>query len=394
MSISPFNLDPIVLAAHVAKAYNNTHHLAYAHLSPDLKVLQTSPNFLSLLHTPGIQVVGQPIANVLWEFVGADDILNDVLHGIQPTYQLDQVHREQADGSLSYLSFRASAIREQDPSSGLLLLIEDTTEYGRLQQDLVQDRNELRLLQKKLEQANIDLVELNQLKSLFLSMAAHDLQTPLTAIFGYADLLLNGIADGSKKQQQDFLETIRAQANRLSRLVTDFLDLDQIEQGTLNIVPMECLLTDLITEVAGVVAVEAQQRDISLELDLPDEPLLLWADPDKLQQVLYNLTGNALKYTMSGGSIRIAAHQNQDTITFSITDSGLGMSEAQLANLFTLYYRTEEATERRIKGKGLGLYIVKSLVEAHNGRVHVTSEPNKGTTFTVVLPRGIDLTGF
>ncbi|KAA3656371.1 MAG: sensor histidine kinase [Chloroflexi bacterium] len=390
MSISPFNLDPIVLAAHVAKAYNSTHQLAYAHLSPTLKVLQTSPNFLSLLHTPGIEVIGQPIANVLWEFVGADDILKDVLHGIQPDYQLDQVHREQADGSLSYLSFRVSAVREQDPSSGLLLLIEDTTEHGRLQQDLVQDRNELRLLQKKLEQANIDLVELNQLKSLFLSMAAHDLQTPLTAIFGYADLLLAGVADGSKEQQQDFLETIRAQANRLSRLVTDFLDLDQIEQGTLNIIPMECLLNELITEVSAVVSVEAQQREISLELDLPEEPLLLWADPDKLQQVLYNLTGNALKYTMSGGSIRIEASQTPDSVTFSIADSGLGMSEAQLANLFTLYYRTEEATELRIKGKGLGLYIVKSLVEAHNGRVHVTSEPNRGTTFTVVLPKGTD----
>ena len=379
MSISPFNLDPIVLAAHVAKAYNNTHQLAYAHLSPELLVLQTSPNFLSLLHTPGIEVVGQPIANVLWEFVGADDVLKDVLHGVLPIYQLDQVHREQADGSLSYLSFRVSAIREQDPSSGLLLLIDDTTVYGRLQQDLVQDRNELRLLQTKLEQANIDLVELNQLKSLFLSMAAHDLQTPLTAIFGYADLLLAGVADGSKKQQQDFLETIRAQANRLSRLVTDFLDLDQLEQGTLNIIPMECLLNELITEVANVVSVEAQQRDISLELDLPDE----------LQQVLYNLTGNALKYTMSGGSIRITASQSQDSVTFSITDSGLGMSEAQLANLFTLYYRTEEATELRIKGKGLGLYIVKSLVEAHDGRVSVTSEPNKGTTFTVLLPKGL-----
>lgn len=390
MSISPFNLDPIVLAAHVAKAYNSTHQLAYAHLSPTLKVLQTSPNFLSLLHTPGIEVIGQPIANVLWEFVGADDILKDVLHGIQPDYQLDQVHREQADGSLSYLSFRVSAVREQDPSSGLLLLIEDTTEHGRLQQDLVQDRNELRLLQKKLEQANIDLVELNQLKSLFLSMAAHDLQTPLTAIFGYADLLLAGVADGSKEQQQDFLETIRAQANRLSRLVTDFLDLDQIEQGTLNIIPMECLLNELITEVLAVVSVEAQQREISLKLDLPEEPLLLWADPDKLQQVLYNLTGNALKYTMSGGSIRIEASQTPDSVTFSIADSGLGMSEAQLANLFTLYYRTEEATELRIKGKGLGLYIVKSLVEAHNGRVHVTSEPNRGTTFTVVLPKGTD----
>ena len=390
MSISPFNLDPIVLAAHVAKAYNSTHQLAYAHLSPELKVLQISPNFLSLLHTPGIEVVGQPIANVLWEFVGAENVLNDVLHGMQPNYQLDQVHREQKDGTLSYLSFRVSAVRQYDPSSGLLLLIEDTTEYGRLQQDLVQDRNELRLLQKKLEQANKELTELNQMKSLFLSMAAHDLQTPLTAIFGYSDLLLNGIGASSPEQQEEFLETIRAQANRLSRLVTDFLDLDQIEQGTLDIVPMECLLNEIITEVVNVVRIEAQMRDITLDLELPSEPLLLMADPDKLHQVLYNLIGNALKYTMSGGSIRIETSQAIEEISIAISDSGLGMSQEQLSNLFTLYYRTEEATQRRIKGKGLGLYIVKSLVEAHNGRIEVTSEPNVGTTFTVVLPKGAD----
>jgi len=387
MSISPFNLDPIVLAAHVVKAYNRAHQLAYAHLSPTLTVWQTSPNFLSLLHSPGLEVIGQPIDTVLWEFVGAEASLNDVLHGILPEYKLEQVHREQADGSLRYLSFRVSAIRDQDLSSGLLLLIEDTTEHGRLQQALLQDRNELRLLQKQLQQANKELVELNQLKSLFLSMAAHDLQTPLTAIFGYADLLLNGVGGSIPERQQDFLETIRAQANRLSRLVTDLLDLDQIEQGTLDVVPMECLLNELITEVTKVISIEAQQRDITLEIELPAEPLLLWADPDKLQQVLYNLTGNALKYTMSGGSVRIQASQSADAVTFSIADSGLGMSEAQLANLFTLYYRTEEATQRRIKGKGLGLYIVKSFVEAHNGRIHVTSEPQIGTTFTVVLPK-------
>ncbi|MCA9923668.1 MAG: hypothetical protein KC419_20925 [Anaerolineales bacterium] len=387
MSIAPLNLDPIVLAAHVAKAYNNTHQLAYAHLSADLKVLQTSPNFLSLLHTSGIEVIGEPVSHVLWEFVGADEILLDVLHGVLPVYQLEQVHREQADGAVRYLSFRVSLVRERDPSGGLLLLIEDTTEHGRLQQALVQDRNELMLLKKQLEQANRDLTELNQLKSLFLSMAAHDLQTPLTAIFGYADLLLQGIAHTSAAQQQEFLETIRAQANRLSRLVTDLLDLDQIEQGSLNLVPMDCVLNDLIEEVVVVISVEAQQRDVLLNVDLPPDPIVLWADPDKLRQILYNLTGNALKYTMSGGFVQIQAGQDHDRVTLSITDSGLGMSEAQVANLFTLYYRTEEAKDRRIQGKGLGLYIVKSLVEAHNGRVYVSSRPNQGTTFTVTLPK-------
>lgn len=387
MSISPFNLDPIVLAAHVAKAYNSTHHLAYAHLSPTLKVLQTSPNFLSLLRTPGLDVIGQPIANVLWEFVGAEEILMDVLHGMTPHYQLNQVHREQPDGSLSYLSFQVTAVRPRDPSSGLLLLVEDTTAYGRLQQALVQDRNELRLLKQQLEQANKELTELNQLKSLFLSMAAHDLQTPLTAIFGYADLLLSSIPHASVEQQQDFLETIRAQANRLSRLVTDLLDLDQIEQGTLNIVPMECLLNELVTEVSDVVRVEAHQRQITMEVDLPAEPVLLWADPDKLRQILYNLVGNALKYTLSGGFVHIRVSQEQESITLIVADSGLGMSETQLANLFTLYYRTEEATNRRIKGKGLGLYIVKSLVEAHYGRISLTSQPQQGTTFTITLPK-------
>ena len=385
MTLSAMNLDPLFLAARVAHAYNKTHKMAYAHLSTELNFLQVSPNFISLLQTSNTELLGQPMNQVLWEFVGAESDIEAVLTGKRPSYRLEYVNRELTDGSFTYLTFHITPLHEHDPSDGLLLLVEDVTEYGRLQQQTVQDRNEVLLVQSRLAQANQELKHLNQQKSLFLSMAAHDLQTPLSAIYMFTDMLL-GKKEVAATSQQEYMEIIRAQSSRLGRLVANLLDLDRVERGNITIQPTECVLNVLIEEVVDVLKIEAQKRDIRLNLSLPSPAIVLWADSAQILQILYNLIGNALKYTLTNGTIKIEAEETETAVIFKISDSGLGMSEDQKENLFKLYYRTKSAKESMTRGHGLGLFIVKSLVEAHNGHITVDTIPEKGTTFTIRFP--------
>ena len=387
MTLSPIDRDPIVLAARVAQAISATYQMAYAQLAPDLTVVQHSSNFPSLLPHPVQEITGQPIAELLWELVGTEEILGEILQGKQITYRLEYINRERADGSTTYLNFQVLPLDADDPGRGLLLLIENETGDGRLQQLLVQDRNELRLVKDQLTDANEELIRLNRLKSLFLSMSAHDLRTPLTAISGYASLMLDVLPDDINPSIRNYLMIVTHQAGRLNSLISDFLDLDQIEEGRLTLEPEPLDLRKVVEEVTNVMQINANSRETSLETSLPDNPVNLWADRDKLYRVVYNLVGNAIKYTPRQGRVKVQVEPNGDQVVLHVIDNGRGLTEEQLANLFQIYYRTEDAKKSKTQGTGLGLYIVKMLVEAHQGQITVISQPGQGSTFTVMLPK-------
>jgi signal transduction histidine kinase len=388
MKPPPLEIQPDMLAAWALKA---SQRLAFAQLAPNLTIVQVSPNFGSLFSMPDVNLAGTLVTEVLEEFMGMEEVLLSILQGDMPSFELQNINREQPDGRIVYLTFLVTPLDDNRPEDGLLLLVENATDHGHLQRKLVQDRNQLRLLQERLATANEDLKKLSKMKSLFLSMAAHDLRSPLSAISGYADLLLDGEIDELTLQQQEFLSIIRAQANRMSRLTFDLLNLDQIERGQLRVMPITCSVRQLIQEVIGVSRIEAKLRGITLHCTIPDTPLEIWAEPDRVLQILYNLLGNALKYTKSGGVVSISATEEKDEVRIEFSDSGPGMTPEQLRNLFKLYYRTEDAQRSQIKGTGLGLFIVKSLVDAHQGRITVESRLNTGTTFTVWLPKPVPL---
>jgi len=385
MSATPTDLDPVLLAARAAAAFTRTHRLAYAHIAPDLTIARASPNFEKLLDSSDTPIEGQPLTDRLWGFIGAEEDLLAVLRGTAPDYMLEQVNHELPDGSTAYLTYRVTRLDQDGETGGLLLVIEDVTAASILQQHVTQDRNELRLVQTQLSHAIVELQRLNRFKSLVLSMAAHDLRSPLTVVRGYADLLLKALERG-KPVDREAIATILAQADRLNQMIANLLNLDQIERGQLIIKPAPCDLNELVRDVTKTISPMAALGGLSLLLDLPGTPTRVYADPDRVRQILQNVMSNAVKYTPSRGRVEIVIRPFEDEAILRITDTGPGMTQAQVARLFQPYYRTDDARESQIEGSGLGLFIVKTLVDAQHGAVAVDSEPGRGTTLTLMLP--------
>ncbi|MCB0032646.1 MAG: HAMP domain-containing histidine kinase, partial [Anaerolineales bacterium] len=345
--------------------------IAYAHINPDLTIASTSDNFLELLNLEQ-EVVGRPLTEQLDEFAGTEEVLHQLLNGRVPLLYLEDVNRQTADDHIIYLDFRIYPLDPKHPQLGLLFLLEEVTKTGQLTQRLVQERNQLRLTRQQLAETNAELKQLNRLKSYFLSMAAHDLRTPLSVIRGYADLLLMRptMAESFKKE---YLQTIVGQSLWLNRLIQDILDLDQLEQGQLTIekAPLDLRLParDLAKELKPLL--EAQE--VNLALNLPAEPLYYTADYNRIKQILYNLVGNSIKFVQANDIITIALNHSADQrhIIFQVSDTGPGIEPEKLPYIFDLYYKADK--KAKVSGTGLGLYIVQNLVEAHAGTITVDS---------------------
>ena len=354
-------------------------------LSPDLIVLEVSEKFREFQCDPELAPVGKLISELVWELVGSENALQEIIHGGTETFRLDKVNRVVLSDSIKYLSIKAIPLSRDEPGKGLLLIVEDTTYTSGLEHELVQERNELRLTKSNLSLANEELRKLNRLKSIFLSIAAHDLRSPLTAIRGYTDLALNILSDEAS-EVKGFLSTVISLTDTLNRLISDFLDLDTIEQGNLKIRPKACDLKILVLEVSDAMSAIANRKKISIDTQAKDNLPAVYADPDRIRQVLFNLIGNAIKYTNEGDQIQIETGRKDDYVYFKVVDHGPGVPESEIPRLFELYHRTEDARKSMTKGLGLGLFIVKAIVDLHHGQIFVRSESGQGTEFSVQLP--------
>jgi signal transduction histidine kinase len=245
---------------------------------------------------------------------------------------------------------------------------------------------ELRYNNQELEAANAKLRELDRLKSQFLSVATHELRTPLTVILGYNSMLAESLGDRLAPDEQDALREAASACKRLIRLVNSMLDISQIESGR---TPMNFGPTDLRQLVNGTVALfqhEAQQRNLKLTLQVPARLPKIMLDGERIQQVLVNLVGNAIKFTPDGGAIRVGVRHRADTqqVEIFVCDTGIGMAPQQKSQLFEEFAPVHR--RRPEDGAGLGLAISRRIVQAHEGSIRVSSEPGRGSTFQVFLP--------
>lgn len=228
--------------------------------------------------------------------------------------------------------------------------------------------------------------EAERLKDEFFGMVSHEMRTPLTSIIGYAELLSDVEAENLSEQGRGFVEVIERNAQREMRLVGDLLILVRIEAGTFTIDLESAALADLAREALDAALPRADGAGVTLSLDIAGELPPLAGDPHRLGQVLDNLLSNAIKFTSDGGEVELHLSREGQTAVIEVRDSGIGIPADEQERLFDRLYRAESATRRHIPGVGLGLTIVKAIVEAHEGTVSVRSEQGVGTTFRVELP--------
>jgi PAS domain S-box-containing protein len=228
-------------------------------------------------------------------------------------------------------------------------------------------------------------VEADRSKSEFVSTVSHELRTPLTSIKGYSDLLFAGAVGPINDQQKHFLDIIRNNADRLTALINDLLDISRIESGRIKLDVEPQQLGDIVHEVTDSLRDEILDKGLDFELDVCEDLPQVMGDRTRLVQIVTNLVNNAYKYT-DEGSIRVALSQLDGAIRLDVVDSGIGISTEDQSKIFERFYRADTPVMEGRGGTGLGLAITKELVELHGGRMWVTSEVGTGSTFTVVLP--------
>ena len=246
--------------------------------------------------------------------------------------------------------------------------------------------NELTNLQRELARKNAELERLNDEKDRFLGMAAHDLRNPLGVIRACSEFLLEGgFSEGDPREQQ-FLEKIHSSSRFMLRLVEELLDISKIESGAIDLALEPLDLSEVVRRNADLNRVLAEEKDIEIEVELPDEPLEGRWDEPKLEQVLNNLISNAVKYSAPGTRVRVRARARGDAVELAVEDEGQGIPEKEQDRLFKPFSSTSVKATGGERSTGLGLAITKKIVDAHGGTIEVESEPGEGSTFSVTLP--------
>lgn len=228
--------------------------------------------------------------------------------------------------------------------------------------------------------------EIAVMKNEFVSMVSHELRTPLTSIKGYVDLIVDGEAGEINDIQREFLQIVQENSDRLVELINDLLDISRMESGRvhLKLEPLE--LPEVVQGVLDTFRTYADQSNVELKTDVPDDLPRVAGDRDRVGQVIMNLVSNAIKYSPGGGSATMRVHRDGDLVIISVSDSGIGISEEDQAQLFTKFFRVDSTLTREIGGTGLGLSICKTVVELMGGTIWVESTAGEGSTFSFSVP--------
>lgn len=241
------------------------------------------------------------------------------------------------------------------------------------------------MLKRELEQRNLQLAELDRVKSEFFANVSHELRTPLTLILAPVQDLQRRIEARSTALREP-LRIIEQSALRLLRLVNDLLDLVRFEQGDAQLERLPLNATRLLSSLVEQVGHLAKTQQLQLISELPEQPIVVSGDGAALERVFINLLSNAIKFTDKGGQIRVSAQVAGERAHVSVSDTGIGMDADSLTRIFDRFQQVESSATRRKQGLGLGLALVKDLVQRMGGEVGVTSRKGEGTTFTVTLP--------
>ncbi|PLX87446.1 MAG: PAS domain-containing sensor histidine kinase [Desulfuromonas sp.] len=234
-----------------------------------------------------------------------------------------------------------------------------------------------------------DITRLQRLENIrkdFVANVSHELKTPITAIKGSVETLIDGALNDAEHGQR-FLAIIARQSDRLNAIIDDLLALSRIEQGEERegIERQQASVPEIVQAALQACRIKADQRDISLELETPEQQMW-FVNPRLLEQALVNLVDNAIKYSAQGQKVLVVIESNDEMLQIRVRDWGTGIAQEHLPRLFERFYRVDKARSRHLGGTGLGLAIVKHIVQAHHGHISVDSRPGDGSTFTITIP--------
>jgi PAS domain S-box-containing protein len=331
-------------------------------LTLDLAGIITSinPAGAGLLGASPDEVRGQPLAQFLTPASAAlaSERTTKALRR-EPLPALFELDVLRPDGSLVPIEAKARFLRVAGTPVGLVCVFRDARE------------------KKALERQRAE----------FLAMLTHDIKNPLGVILGYCDMLLDPAEERPSPEQTTLLQRLRSNALTIHALITNYLDLSKLEAGHLTLAKQPLVFNELLRQVGQQYEAEAQRRGLRLQLCLQDELPSIEGDPLALARVVANLLHNALKFTPAAGQITVSSAYRDGEVVVAVADTGPGIAPTELPRLFEKYRRA--ASTRGQEGAGLGLYIVKLLVEAHGGRIEVHSTPGQGTCFSVFLRAGV-----
>lgn len=363
---------------------------------------------------PSVDSAALPTASVIDlipELIGHEEELRSLWAGELSVFRLDFINRENADGDVTYLTLTLYPHHDEvGQIQGILYLLEDDTAMGHLTQQLTQQHNELYLLHQQLSESNLHLAAANaelrvldELKSQFVSIAAHELRTPIATMLGYVDFMLDDDEDLLSQNHQNHLTVIRRSIKRLLTITTDLLDVTRLEAGRMELILESIDLRRVVNTVLTEFQPEITKKQLVVTLTTPHDLPLTLCDEKRTTQIFTNLISNAIKYTPEQGEITIVLQPPQKIGTIPdeqpqssrqpiaavlamISDTGIGIPAADLANLGKAFFRAGNVHKARVNGTGLGLYITRSLAELQGGELWFESQEGQGTTAFVTIP--------
>ena len=341
------------------------------------------------------ELIGAPFKNCFTDPGRAEAVIKRVLNEGKVT-NLELTARAR-DGKLTVVSYNATTFHDRERNlQGVFAAARDVTE--------------LKCFEQTLLQKNVELEAASRMKSEFLANMSHELRTPLNAIIGFSEVLRDGLVGEMTEQQRGFISGIFSSGTHLLSLINDILDLSKVEAGKMTLELEPVLVSSLFANSLSIVREKAASHHIRLEMDAAEELGAIQADARKVKQIVYNLLSNAVKFTSEGGQVTLRAgrvprfevgqltgfwagrsfpladNPFTEFLKISVADSGIGISGDGLERLFKPFSQVESGLARKFEGTGLGLMMVKLLVELHGGAVGVESALGEGSCFTVWLP--------
>jgi len=241
-------------------------------------------------------------------------------------------------------------------------------------------------IQEYIKGKNVELKKHDFLKTSFFNISAHEVKTPLSAIKGYTQMLINEKLGTINEEQKLVLETMARNTDRLNNLINDYLDVARLQSGTMRFKVEKTSIKNLIEDVKEIMYPLVDSKKIRMDVQLAKGLPSFSIDGDRIKQVLINIIDNAIKFSPDGSSINFNVKKENDYILFEIQDFGLGISKDEQDKIFNLFYQSEPGQKVKIKGIGLGLSLSKAIVEAHGGQIWVDSKKGKGSKFSFTLP--------